>query len=111
MKIFRLILVWSVLALQVACGLQYIDRPLPREADLWKKVNFSRQEIDRALWEECGYKNKGWTIDLQEKVDLCMLSKGFTFIDSPYGDFGSRCKHDEYKHLPSCQSLKNQHLW
>lgn len=90
-----------------ACSLQYIDAPSPNEEDRWIKSGFTKQTIRSALIG-CGYDIPNWSVRQQEQVDICMLARGFVFIDSPYGQQGAQCKHAAYQHLPSCQSLKNQ---
>lgn len=87
------------------CGIQYMDKPSLHQSDRWVKSGNSKKDIEKAL-ADCGYDEPKWDIGQQENVDICMLSRGYIFIDSPYGSINSRCKHVPYQHLPSCQSLK-----
>lgn len=105
-----------------SCGLQYVDVSPPREEARWIKDGVTKNDMYLALLEggrgrdilannyrallACGYDKRAWSIAQQEAVDNCMLSTGFVFIDSPYGQHGARCNFPEYQNLPSCQSLK-----
>lgn len=86
-----------------SCGITNLDKPMPTQKDHWVKPGFTREDIDNVLREECGFDKNNWTVFLQEKIDLCMLNKGFKFRDF---DYGGRCKHPQYQHLPSCRSLR-----
>ncbi len=100
-------LVWMVplSALLTSCGLKHFDAPPVTEENRWIKSGYSTNQI----WQElviCGYDPKAWNMDQQVKVDECMLSRDFIFIDSPYGKQGSACKFQSNKNLPSCKSLE-----
>lgn len=82
------------------------DKPSPLPADYWKKPGYSWKETNRVLWQECGYKNDGWTLELQKEVDFCMLGKGFSYIDLKWAGYGP-CDINKYKNLPSCQSIRS----
>jgi hypothetical protein len=81
------------------------DKSSSLPADYWKKSGYSWNETNRVLWQECGYKNDGWTLELQERVDVCMLEKGFSYTNLKWAGYGP-CDIHKYKNLPSCQSLK-----
>lgn len=91
--------------LLAGCSLKTIDAPPITIEDRWVRQATSKVEVRKNL-VECGYVRKEWTELIAAKVDSCMLSKGFQFIDSPYGEQGAICIHDEYKNRPSCKSLK-----
>lgn len=96
-------LLFSVSA--TGCSLKTIDAPPVTIEDRWVRQATSKFEVKTNLME-CGYVRKEWSESLATKVDNCMLSKGFKFIDSPYGQQGAICIHEEYKNRPSCKSLK-----
>jgi hypothetical protein len=93
-----------------ACGLRYIDAPPVTQESRWIKNGFTKNDVYRAL-NTCGYDRSLRDETQRAAVDNCMLSLGFTFIDSPYGEQGSICMYPEYQQRPSCLSLdkfKNQ---
>lgn len=106
MTVFSIFMV-AMSILTTSCGIQYSTQPTPLQEDLWTKPEFTKPFIKSAL-NACGYDERTWSVLQQEGVDTCMLKQNFIFIDSPYGDVHARCKHIQYQHLPSCQSLKNQ---
>lgn len=89
-----------------ACGLRYIDAPPVTQEDRWIKEGYNKNAIWRAL-NVCGYDRSTWNMKQQIKVDECMLSQKFIFIDSPYGEQGSICKFPDSKELPSCRYLED----
>ena len=84
------------------CGLKNIDKPSPSQFERWSKPGAPTLEIKQDL-KECGYTNVEWSIELQHRVDECMLEKGYKFIDEVRGM--RRCDYKPYQPLPSCQSL------
>ena len=106
----QLMRLWILVVFSLAlpsCGLRYIDAPPVTDEDRWIKPGLNKNDVWRAL-TACGYDAPTWTKSQQVGVDNCMLSNGFTFIDSPYGQQGAICKFPDYQHFPSCQSLKNR---
>jgi len=101
----RLGLIVTLSCVLASCGLRHIDAPPVTAEDRWIKNGFTANEIYRAL-VVCGYDRFSRNEAQQVEVDNCMLSSGFVFIDSPYGQQGAICKYPEYQHRPSCQSLK-----
>ncbi len=88
-----------------SCGLRHIDAPPLSEEDSWVKNGYKKFDIWKAL-QACGYDRNTWSMEQQIKVDECMLSRNFVFIDSPYGQQGSMCKFQSNENLPSCKSLR-----
>jgi len=99
------------------CNLKYMDAPGLFQSDRWrfKEEEFygyskHRNSIYHAkVFNEllaCGYDESTWNIAQQEKIDNCMLDKGFIFIDSPFGTTQMMCDKDIYKGLPSCKQPK-----
>jgi hypothetical protein len=88
-----------------ACMLRYIDAPPVVEKDRWIKKGFSKDDVSREL-DECGYSRTIIDETQRRIVGACMLSKGFVFIDSPYGTQGAICIYPKYQKRLSCQSLK-----
>jgi hypothetical protein len=73
---------------------------------VWIKKGYNKDAIWRVL-SVCGYDRSTWNMEQQVKVDECMLSQDFIFIDSPYGEQGSICTFFSNKELPSCRFLEN----
>jgi hypothetical protein len=105
---FRLIfMIFGLSWLMISCSFKYIDKPQPTEEDRWVKQNITRWQVKQELIR-CGFNRFTWSVQQQISIDNCMLNKGFTFIDSPYGAFGSICKYPDYKNtLPSCLSMEH----
>ncbi len=99
MKLFAYL---SALRIVAGCGLKNIDKPPPSQFERWSKTGESRAETKQDL-KSCGYLDATWTIEQQHKVDKCMLSRGYKFIDEVRGM--GRCDHEPYQDIPSCQSL------
>lgn len=105
MQYLCLVVIVALSSVLASCGLRYIDAPPVTAEVRWIKAGHTKNDIYRVL-VACGYdkstRNDGQRVD----VDKCMLSRGFVFIDSPYGQQGAICKYSDYQYLPSCQSLK-----
>lgn len=84
------------------CGLKNIDKPPPSQFERWSKAGESKTATKQHL-KDCGYLDATWSTEMQQKVDKCMLNKGYRFIDEVRGM--RRCDHKPYQTLPSCQSL------
>lgn len=104
MRFLRLGLIAALVYAMAACGSQYSTKAVG-EGDRWVKKGYVKNDIWRAL-VDCGYDRSSWNVTQQEAVDKCMLSRGFIFIDSPYGKYHAVCDSPRNQHLPSCQSLK-----
>lgn len=105
MQFLRMVVIVALSSSMVSCGLRYIDAPPVTVEDRWIKDGHTRNDIYRVL-VACGYDKSTRNDDQRVAVDKCMLSRGFVFIDSPYGQQGAICKYSDYQYLPSCQSLK-----
>ena len=101
------ILTVSFLSALTSCSLRYLDAPPVGVQDRWLKDNFTPNDIYHALLA-CGFEPSSRNEALRFLVDKCMLSQGFIFIDSPYGEQGSICMYPDYQLRPSCQSLKSK---
>ncbi|TDN90165.1 hypothetical protein EV677_2241 [Herminiimonas fonticola] len=101
----KIIGITPILFFLCSCSLHYMDAPPPSQNQYWIKSGHSLELINVALIS-CGYDEPRWSVEQQEKVDICMLRKGFVFRDSPYGKVHARCTYPPYQHLPSCQSMK-----
>jgi hypothetical protein len=104
MQLIRLGLIATLICALAACGLRYIDAPPVTAEDRWIKNGLTKNDIYRALIA-CGYDRSSRNEAQRAEVDKCMLSGGFIFIDSPYGQQGAICKYPEYQNRPSCQSI------
>lgn len=108
--------------LMSSCSLHKMDWPTADVQDKWQKPGYTKNDVARFLWKDCGYKNdrelakekpgldpkafqREWDT-MMVRAEECMLANGFVYVDEPDGFVGGICKYPDYQHRPSCQSLK-----
>jgi hypothetical protein len=109
---FRLCLVGGVIALN-GC---VIGGPMARGESAWIKPGFDEEMVgselshcSRSLTGTLGF--QGTSEERSHAFDMCMLHKGFRYIDSPrpmtnHGHCQSMGKHANTDNRPSCRSLR-----